>query len=762
MSIKQGIKATNAFRFQPPDCPEHAKDDGTEPESSVKKDRSRAASNSVSARNFDSRAYSSPVGHCRLQKENLHVLEEPREILEKPWTAAQSIERSPHLLPILNQHLFLAVLALSDWFVDQGCYMLRNIDKFHYGWLNLLVYCAGAGTVSCPENCVSLFLEDVGSAICCLALPVSPTQPSAARWMPRNLVAVVAEALHCGGEGLPNPPGLRFPPKPIPSSLGPGFPRLRGVYSQHPCKRPLVKEVEVSFSKSTLPISEPLQAPTVIPEVDFVVKPSVALPMSDPDGQITTNCEALEVIRPVCSAVDSDESMPPNESGHDSVQTLSTVYPDYGALDSSAVSVPSWLHSSWSLMTKGRRMSYLPGNATEVGGYAACEVAEFLWVSSCLLMPEVRKLLAYGDSAVGCVDAQCYAVSMKGSAARLHPFPVGSSAIAMWLGLQPDSSKPAPPDQSKFVQQSPLEHLTTDMDSCKVNNPLLPSGSPHFLDSLCEALSQSTLDASNLKEEADCLSSVNEVVSHSPPCEATIILKVPYNGSSTGNELLSHSSPVVELVEHAGASSSMPLLSFADVNYLDLVKHLAPVDAHRQLRTQIVEGPHITAADVGGLDDVPPSGPPVAGLDTESDDYEPTPSPISHLASKYGLASLKQVGAGPVSPIEPSPEGLMELGTPDQDQLNLGLENPPAQHKTGHWIQALLLDGHLNCKCSLSLTIAGHGQPSGGPPDPPPDGAPPILPPSSPPTAFVSKSLVQSPSTEFAIKKNRGCPSSSP
>ncbi|GMH12827.1 hypothetical protein Nepgr_014668 [Nepenthes gracilis] len=27
---------------------------------------------------------------------------------------------------------------------------------------------------------------------------------------------------------------------------------------------------------------------------------------------------------------------------------------------------------------------------------------------------------AYGDSVVGCVDAQCYAVSLKGSAARLH------------------------------------------------------------------------------------------------------------------------------------------------------------------------------------------------------------------------------------------------------------------------------------------------------------------------------------------------------
>ncbi|GMH04943.1 hypothetical protein Nepgr_006783 [Nepenthes gracilis] len=102
----------------------------------------------------------------------------------------------------------------------------------------------------------------------------------------------------------------------------------------------LVKEVEVSFSNPTLPIPGPLQVPAVIPEVDFVVKPSceadVALPMSDPAGQITPS-EPLEVNRPVCSAVDSDESMPPNESGHDSFGRC-PLYHDYGALDSSAVS----------------------------------------------------------------------------------------------------------------------------------------------------------------------------------------------------------------------------------------------------------------------------------------------------------------------------------------------------------------------------------------------------------------------------------------
>ncbi|GMH20958.1 hypothetical protein Nepgr_022800 [Nepenthes gracilis] len=58
---------------------------------------------------------------------------------------------------------------------------------------------------------------------------------------------------------------------------------------------------------------------------------------SDSAGLISP-CEPLEINRPCSSAVDSDESMPPKESGHDSVQALSSVYPDYDALDSSAVS----------------------------------------------------------------------------------------------------------------------------------------------------------------------------------------------------------------------------------------------------------------------------------------------------------------------------------------------------------------------------------------------------------------------------------------
>ncbi|GMH25881.1 hypothetical protein Nepgr_027724 [Nepenthes gracilis] len=45
----------------------------------------------------------------------------------------------------------------------------------------------------------------------------------------------------------------------------------------------------------------------------------------------------LEPHPPVCSVVDYAETMPPSESGRDSVPALSTVYPGYGVVDSTAV-----------------------------------------------------------------------------------------------------------------------------------------------------------------------------------------------------------------------------------------------------------------------------------------------------------------------------------------------------------------------------------------------------------------------------------------
>ncbi|GMH11628.1 hypothetical protein Nepgr_013469 [Nepenthes gracilis] len=323
------------------------------------------------------------------------------------------------------------------------------------------------------------------------------------------------------------------------------------------------------------------------------------------------------------------------------------------------------------------------------------------------------------------------------------------------VSVHPDSFKSAPTVQGESVHPSPLEHPNADMDSCVGTDPMNPLGTLQLPNPLGEALSESTLDASELKEEDKCPSSEFALVSHSPPYELTLFAKVLNNCSSSGIELVSHSSPVVELVKHAdhaeegtslaaklslsvdmvteqgtyhqSAIDSMPPLSFADMvirglkpsdlpscsvipcsvipipisdedryaapenyplapdeictsdsshhspstiaeqNYLAHVKQLAPIDAYGQLRSLIVEGSHIPAAAMDGLDDYPPSGPPNAfliGLDHESDiDSEPMPSSISHLATKYGLGSLKHVGVGPVSPIEsPAEKGLPDGG----------------------------------------------------------------------------------------------------
>ncbi|GMH30298.1 hypothetical protein Nepgr_032141 [Nepenthes gracilis] len=91
------------------------------------------------------------------------------------------------------------------------------------------------------------------------------------------------------------------------------------------------------------------------------------------------------------------------------------------------------------------------------------------------------------------------------------------------------------------------------------------------------------------------------MVSHSPPCEATLTTKVPYNCSSTGNELISHSSPVAELVEHEDQSAitSKPPLSFADVRPpLGPNRSLECFTEHDGSATGVVFGAGLTVAPV--------------------------------------------------------------------------------------------------------------------------------------------------------------------
>ncbi|GMH04707.1 hypothetical protein Nepgr_006547 [Nepenthes gracilis] len=74
--------------------------------------------------------------------------------------------------------------------------------------------------------------------------------------------------------------------------------------------------------------------------------------------------------------------------------------------------------------------------------------------------------------------------------------------------LKPNSSKSGPPALGSSVQTSPPDHLTADLESCKVNDPLSPPRPPRIPDSLCGGLLENTLDASKLKEVNDSLSSI--------------------------------------------------------------------------------------------------------------------------------------------------------------------------------------------------------------------------------------------------------------
>ncbi|GMH14514.1 hypothetical protein Nepgr_016355 [Nepenthes gracilis] len=101
---------------------------------------------------------------------------------------------------------------------------------------------------------------------------------------------------------------------------------------------------------------------------------------SDPAGRITsTSCEPLEVNRQVCSAVDSAEAMPPNESGHDSVQALSIVYPDYGAEDSTVVTRHGcWFHlvrmSQWWMAANFAGLNWQLLLGVVIGSYWICKL----------------------------------------------------------------------------------------------------------------------------------------------------------------------------------------------------------------------------------------------------------------------------------------------------------------------------------------------------------------------------------------------------
>ncbi|GMH00760.1 hypothetical protein Nepgr_002599 [Nepenthes gracilis] len=123
----------------------------------------------------------------------------------------------------------------------------------------------------------------------------------------------------------------------------------------------------------------------------------------------------------------------------------------------------------------------------------------------------------------------------------------------------PDSSKSAPPAQGTSVQACPPNQLPVDLESYKVNDPLIPSGPPRLPDPINEALSESTLDASNLKEETDCFSSVNESASSLlPPLSSAEVVRMDTNLSDADRYAALGDSPK-DLESVCSTNSAQPI-----------------------------------------------------------------------------------------------------------------------------------------------------------------------------------------------------------
>ncbi|GMG99211.1 hypothetical protein Nepgr_001051 [Nepenthes gracilis] len=108
--------------------------------------------------------------------------------------------------------------------------------------------------------------------------------------------------------------------------------------------------------------------------------------------------------------------------------------------------------------------------------------------------------------------------------------------------LQPNSSKSGPPALGSSVQSSPPDQLPADLDPCKVNDPLIPSGPPCLSDPLRENCSESTLVASKLKEETVCFFSVTGLKSSGTP--AILSQAMSGEGLQLGSECTPDSDPL--------------------------------------------------------------------------------------------------------------------------------------------------------------------------------------------------------------------------
>ncbi|GMH07503.1 hypothetical protein Nepgr_009343 [Nepenthes gracilis] len=138
--------------------------------------------------------------------------------------------------------------------------------------------------------------------------------------------------------------------------------------------------------------------------------------------------------------------------------------------------------------------------------------------------------------------------------------PESTNCRSKSASLRSGSSNSAPTDQGISVHPTPVDHQPDEIESCVVIDPLILKGTLQHSTLLGEASSKSSLDMSEVKEEAnndvmvECLSSGNEKASHPPLCEATLVVKAPSKCPCAGEARVFHVSPGGEMLEHVDSA----------------------------------------------------------------------------------------------------------------------------------------------------------------------------------------------------------------
>ncbi|GMH00857.1 hypothetical protein Nepgr_002696 [Nepenthes gracilis] len=227
----------------------------------------------------------------------------------------------------------------------------------------------------------------------------------------------------------------------------------------------------------------------------------------------------------------------------------------------------------------------------------------------------------------------------------------------------PNSSKSAPPAIGTSVQSSLPDQLPTDLEPCKVNDPLIPSGPPRLSDSLSENCSESTLVAPKLKEEIDCFSSVTGLQSFGTP---TILSQaMSGEGLQLGSECAPDSDPLDVTVASPMSDSENFVYSVDAESAPEVgIPRMPPCPAMLQLCNQQISQLPVPSVGCSSPNSCLPISHSYAeilcrGLDADSQGFLVGGVPWWPISEEDRIAALGLVGASIT--LDPHPPGVAVL-----------------------------------------------------------------------------------------------------